>query len=180
MAVRSILDPAPCSQAGSGKCLSVGAWAPRSGGLSPYRKEFDHAIARPMSRAALTVPIHGLASLQRRLDCCSSQPCFSRIAPENIRLELDNSGPTLRNRWLRPSIQRSLFFRPALPDQRGSQHWGPRLITASTVQMSRPTLSAARLRAGRHSPGAHLLGSAWVRIGCLHLQGNAMREEHHA
>ena len=56
---------------------------------------------------------------------------------------------------------------------------GPRLIRASTVQMLL-SLSSAWLRARRYSLEAHLLLSAWVRIGCLSLQQNTMQEERHA
>jgi hypothetical protein len=180
MAVRSILVSAPCPQTGSGKCLSVGAWAPRPAGLSACRNEFGRTSARPISRAALTVSIYSLASLHRRLGCSSSHSCFPRFVPANTRLELDNSGPTLCTGWLRPFIQRPLFFRQALLEQRGAQDWEPRLITASTVQMLPLTFSSAWLRARRYALGAHLLRSAWVRICCLRLQRNTMREERHA
>ena len=177
MAVRSILVSVPCSQTGSGKCLSASARVPQLSGLSTHRTESGRSRARSMSHG---VPIRRPGSLRRRLDCCSWHSCFPRFVPANIRLELDTSRPTLCTRWLRAFIQRPLFFRQAPLEQRGVQNRELRLATASTVQMSPLTFSAAWLRARRYSLGAHLLRPAWVRIGCLRLQRNTMREERHA
>jgi hypothetical protein len=180
MAVRSILGSAPCSQTGSGKFLSVSDRLPQPSCLGTHRTESGRSRARSMSHGVKTVPIRRPVSLHRRLDCCSWHSCCPRFVPANIRLDQDNSGPTLCTRWLRPFIQRPFFFRQALLEQRGVQNWESRLATASTVQMSPLTFSSAWLRARRYALGAHLLRSAWVRIGCLRLQRNTMREERHA